>query len=45
VARYVGRGLPAHRAAYPALAAGLDLRLHTLDAELARVAGALAATP
>lgn len=38
LARYVARGLPADRAAYAALAASLDLRLATADADLRRAA-------
>jgi predicted nucleic acid-binding protein len=41
VARYVARGLPADRAAYPALAAALDLRLETNDPRLRSAAGAI----
>lgn len=40
LARYVAAGLPADRAAYPALAASRDLRLATDDARLLQVAAA-----
>jgi predicted nucleic acid-binding protein len=43
LARFVARGLPADRAAYPALAASLDLRLETDDDELRAAAAALVA--
>ena len=41
VARYIARGLPADRAAYPALAAAADLRLQTDDLRLRQAAGPL----
>ena len=41
VARYVARGLPADRAAYPALAAARDLRLTTDDPQLTNAAATL----
>jgi predicted nucleic acid-binding protein len=41
LARYISKGLPADRAAYPALAASLDLRLATDDARLRQVAASL----
>ena len=37
--RYVAKGLPADRAAYPALAASLDLPLVTDDEDVRRAAG------
>jgi predicted nucleic acid-binding protein len=45
LARWISRGLPPDRAAYPALAADLDLRIATADPELARVASSLATEP
>lgn len=45
VATWVARGLNPDRAAYPALAASLDLNLATNDPELRRVAGPLASAP
>lgn len=42
---WLAKGLPAHRAAYPALAATLDLRLATNDPELARIAAPLVVGP
>jgi hypothetical protein len=41
LAQYVAKGLPADRAAYPALAASLDLRLATDDARLRQAAAPL----
>ncbi len=41
LARYVAAGLPADRAAYPALAASLDLRLATADTRIRQVAAPL----
>ena len=41
LARYVARGLPADRAAYPALAEALDLRLETDDPRVRSAAGPL----
>lgn len=41
VARYVARGLPADRAAYPALAAALDLRLETQEPRIRDAAATL----
>lgn len=41
LARYLAAGLPADRAAYAALAAGLDLRLATSDPALAEAAAPL----
>jgi predicted nucleic acid-binding protein len=42
-ARYIAKGLPADRAAYPALAAQLDLRLVTDDERLRAAAAPLVA--
>lgn len=42
---WLAKGLPANRAAYPALAATLDLRLATNDPELARIAAGLVVRP
>jgi predicted nucleic acid-binding protein len=44
LARYVATGLPANLAAYPALAASLDLPLTAADERLREAAGALIAT-
>jgi predicted nucleic acid-binding protein len=41
LATWLARGLPVDRAAYPALAAELELPLATSDPELARIAGPL----
>ena len=41
LARHVARGLPADRAAYPALAEALDLRLETDDPRMRSAAGPL----